>query len=230
MARPRRGAGEWHPPVLTTAIIAAVVATAVWFRVVIRDLPVHVGRQYGFSGRRLLDGRVDSLLSSQLLTRDKFMLLSMVASLAVMLGLYEVLAGSKRAALVAGSGLVAGPLGVTLLLGIGSAAHIEFATRTLSTIDYGASAMTAASGGALVAILGRRWLRAAAVVFVVSGIFVHHQLADWEHLLAFPTGYGVAVLLHGRGPRVARSHPWRGRPAPSTAAPLAGGEAVTSTG
>src|SRR5205085_406540 len=76
----------------------------------------------------------------------------------------------------------------------GSAAHIDFATRTLSTIDYGASAITACAGGALVVMLGRRWLRWGAVVFVLCGLVLHHQLADWEHLVAFSVGTAIATF------------------------------------
>jgi len=183
-------------------MIAGVVSTGIRMHVLGRELPLSMAYRAGFSGRGLLAGRFDTLLTSQLLTRDHFMFTSMILSLAVMLGGYEMLAGSKRAAFVALAGAIAGPGIVTLVLGAGSALHNDFATRTLSTLDYGASAITAAAGGALVATLGRRWLRWGAVVFVVGGVVLHHQMADWEHLVACPVGFGLASLLN-RGSRPA---------------------------
>jgi enterochelin esterase-like enzyme len=90
------------------------------------------------------------------------------------------------------TGAIAGPVVVALVLAAGSALNIGLAARTLSTVDYGASAITAAAGGALVGFLDRRWLRIAAVVFVIGGLLLHHQMADWEHLVAFPLGYAIA--------------------------------------
>src|SRR6202011_3132667 len=97
----------------------------------------------GFSGRALLAGRFHTVVSSQLLTRDGFMLTSIVCSLAIMLGGYELLAGSRPAAIVAVAGAIAGPVVVALVLSAGSGLHMGFASKTLSTLDYGASAVTA---------------------------------------------------------------------------------------
>jgi enterochelin esterase-like enzyme len=36
------------------------------------------------------------------------------------------------------------------------------------------------------------------VLFVLGGLVLHHQLADWEHVVAFPTGYGLARLMQPR--------------------------------
>jgi enterochelin esterase-like enzyme len=183
---------QLHPPVVTVTLIAAVVSTAVRFGVTTHGLPLAVAYRSGYSGRALLAGRLSTVLSSQFLTRDGFMLISIVASLAIMLGGYELLAGSGRAAIVAIAGAVLGPVVVSLALSVGSALSVGFAARALSTLDYGASAITAAGGGAFVAFLGRRWLKWAALIFVIGGLFLHHQLADWEHLIAFPTGFALA--------------------------------------
>jgi enterochelin esterase-like enzyme len=192
MADWRQRIRQVHPPVVSAVIVAAVVATGIRFGVVHHNLPLSVAYRSGFSGRALLAGRFHTVLSSQLLTRDGFMLTSIVASLAVMLGGYEMLAGSRPAAIVAVTGAIAGPVVVALVLSAGSGFHMGFASRTLSTLDYGASAVTAAAGGALVGFLDRRWLRIGAVAFVVGGLLLHHQMADWEHLVAFPLGYAIA--------------------------------------
>ena len=204
VVRATRWFGRHHPPLVTAAIIAAVVSTGVRMRIVGGELPLSTAYRSGFSGHGLLAGRFDTLLTSQLLTRDHFMFASMVVSLAVMLGGYEMLAGSKRAAIVAATGAIAGPGIVTLVLGAGAALHDDFATRTLSTLDYGASAITAAAGGALVATVDRRWLKWGALLFVVGGVVLHRQMADWEHLVACPLGFGIATLLNRESRPVVR--------------------------
>jgi S-formylglutathione hydrolase FrmB len=182
-------------PVVTALSLGAVTATAIRYHVFTHGLPLIAAFRYGFSGRTLLNGDWGRLVSSQLLTRDTFMAVSMLLSLAVMLGLYETIAGSARAALVAVVAGLAAPAVVSATLGLGSALGNGFAGQTLSTIDYGASAVTAGAGGALIASLRWAGLRRAAVVFVVGGIFLHHQLADWEHLVAFPVGYALSRWL-----------------------------------
>jgi enterochelin esterase-like enzyme len=181
-----------HPPIVTAALIGAVAAVAFRLGVMTHGLPLRVAYARGFSGRAVISGRWTTVPTSQLLTRDTFMAVSIVLSLAIMLGLYEAAAGWARAAAVAISSALAGPLVVTAVLGIGSALGIAYASRTLETLDYGASAITAGGGGALVCVLGDRRLRIAAMAFVLGGLLLHHQLADWEHLVAFPLGYGIA--------------------------------------
>lgn len=189
-----------HPPVVTVALIAAVMTTSWRSGSLHGELPLITAFRYGFSGRGLLMGHWSTVATSQFLTRDLFMTVSICLSLAVMLGGYEILAGSRRAALVAGVCGAAGPLLVGGLVSLGSAAGLSFAGRVLSTLDYGASAITAGGGGALVGLIRRRWLTLAAVAFVLGGLALHHQMADWEHLISFPVGYGLSRWL-GR-PRV----------------------------
>jgi S-formylglutathione hydrolase FrmB len=55
-----------------------------------------------------------------------------------------------------------------------------------------------------VAVLGDRRLRILASVWVLGGLVMHHQLADWEHLFSFIVGFGLGALL-GRPTRCARS-------------------------
>ena len=198
-ARPRiarhvdevRRRGRQRLPLVTSFLMAAVLSVAVNQGVVHHDLSLLTTYRYGFQGRSLLDGDWSRLLTSQLLTRDTFMLASILLSLFVMLGVYEVLAGTPRSALVAVVSGIAGPVLVTGALGLGSALGVGFVGRTLSTVDYGASAITAGAGGALVATLGWPRLRQGAVLFLVAGLVLHHQFADWEHLAAFAPAAGV---------------------------------------
>ena len=184
-----------HPPLVTVAAMAAVIGTAIRLHVFSRELPLDVAFRYGFSGRALSMGHWGTLVTSQFLTRDPFMAVSIALSLAFMLGLYETIAGSKRAAIVTMVVAFAGPLLVAGALGIGSSLGIDFASRTLTTLDYGASAVTAGAGGALVAVLGMRRVRWFAIVWVIGGLVLHHQLADWEHVGSFVVGGGLGYAL-----------------------------------
>ncbi len=188
-----------HPPIITVGLIAAVLSTAWRAGVCHGQLPLMSAFRYGFSGRGLLVGHWSSVATSQFLTRDPFMAVSICMSLAFMLGGFEMMAGSRRAALVAIVCGAAGPLVVGGSLALGSALGVSFAGRTLSTLDYGASAITAGGGGALIGLLNRRWLTRLAIVFVLGGLIVHHQMADWEHPVSFAIGYGLSRWL-GRAP------------------------------
>ena len=184
-----------HLPIVTTAAIAAVLVTAFRYRIFSHELALDVALRYGFSGRALSMGHWNTVITSQFLTRDAFMAVSIAASLALMLGVYEMIAGSARALIVMTVAAVAGPLLVAGTLGIGSSLGSPFAAQTLSTLDYGASAVTAGAGGALVSVIGGRRLRWFAIAWVLGGLVLHHQLADWEHLGSFVVGYGLANVL-----------------------------------
>jgi S-formylglutathione hydrolase FrmB len=191
-----------RPPVVTAGLMAVVLAVAFHHGVFGHELSLDVAVRYGLSGRGLQNGDWRALATSQLLTRDGFMATSIAVSLLVMLGAYEAVVGHLRAAMVAIVGAVSGPLLTAAAAGVGSALGNHWAAAALSTLDYGASAITAAAGGALVAVLGHRKLRILAVVWVIGGLVLHHQLADWEHLFSFTVGYGLGLVL-GR-PRSAR--------------------------
>jgi enterochelin esterase-like enzyme len=182
------------PPLVTMALIGVVLAVAVELGVFRHELPLTIAFRYGYSGRGLLSGNWQSVLTSQLLTRDAFMATSIAVSLLIMVGPYELLAGTRRTLVVVVTSMLAGPLVVTAVLAFGSGRNISFASQALSTLDYGASAITAGGGGALVAVLDNRRLRLGAVTFVLGGLVLHHQLADWQHLVAFPVGYALGRL------------------------------------
>jgi predicted esterase len=207
MAEPARGG--WHLPYVTATLVAAVTATAIRFGVLHHELPLVIAYRYGFSGRALISGQWGTVLTSVVLTRNWFMTASIVVSLAVMLGGYEVRVGSARAGAVALASAVIAPVAVGAGLGVGSALGTGFAQRAVSTLDFGASTVTAGGGGALVADLGVRRLRAAAALFLLVGLVAHHQMADWEHLVAAPLGYGMA---HGFARRAAATRRLGRRP------------------
>ena len=211
-----------HAPIVTVVAIVAVLATAVHNSVFHHELALDVAFRYGFSGRAIAMGHWATVATSQLLTRDPFMAISIVLSLALMLGVYEMVAGWWRALVVTIVCALAGPLIVAAGLGIGAVLGNGFAGRTLSTLDYGASAVTAGAGGALVAVLAMRRLRWFAIFWVVVGLVAHHQLADWEHLVSFTTGYGLGRLLGAPAVDAARRAAGRARAHALVAAGLAG--------
>jgi enterochelin esterase-like enzyme len=191
----RAGVRRLHWPVLTAAVTGAVLFTAVHFGVFTHGLPSTTSYARGFSPHGLEHGHWTKVLSSLLLTRDSFMAASMCLSLVILAGLYEMMAGTFRAVIVAAASVVAGPVGASALAALGSFLGWDVATRALSTIDYGASTICAGLGGALVALLGRRWLTVAAFAFVLSGLALHHQIADWQHLVCMPLGFVLGRSL-----------------------------------
>ncbi|HEX6475833.1 MAG TPA: alpha/beta hydrolase-fold protein [Acidimicrobiales bacterium] len=201
---PRRRRALWptgfriHPPVITILIISTIVATAWRTGVFHHNLGLTTEYQYAYSGRQIQAGHWSTLFTNQLLTRNTFMCLSICLSVLVFVGFYEALAGSVRAIVVIVVTGIVGPLGVEAALGLGNVLGSTWAANTLSTLDFGASAITAGGAGAVVALLRWRWLRIIALLIVLSGLPLHHQLADWEHLISFTFGFGLGLIL---GPR-----------------------------
>jgi hypothetical protein len=56
----------------------------------------------------------------------------------------------------------------------------------------------AAGLGALVGFVGDRRLTRLAVTLAVGGLLVHHQMADWGHVVALPLGYAIARVHSSR--------------------------------
>ena len=65
-----------HLPIVTTAAIAAVLVTAFRYRIFSHELALDVALRYGFSGRALSMGHWNTVITSQFLTRDAFMAVS----------------------------------------------------------------------------------------------------------------------------------------------------------
>lgn len=178
------GHGRRHP-VAAVAAAGVVIVVAVLTRPLAATLPLETAARWGWSADLVRRGDWWRLVTALPLTRDPFMLASMVLSLLVAVGVLERLAGWRRAAVTVTGGAIAGYLGVTaivlVLRGLGLAAAGSWA----QTLDYGASAGVAACAGAVAGLLHERVVTVALATVVAGGLVLHHQIADWEHAFAF---------------------------------------------
>ena len=196
-------AARARPPVLTIGLVAAVAASFARLQHG-GQLPSLEFLREAFFPRALVSGEWGRIATATLLCRDVFMCVSICVSLLVAFGAYEVLAGHLRAAAVLAGGAVLGPASVTAGLGLLQAVGVGWAAQPMGTLDIGASAVVAAASGAIAGVVRRRPLTAALVAFVAGGVLVHHQLADWEHLLVLPSGYGWGRLTGAAAPPTER--------------------------
>ena len=172
---------------LAGAILSASVSTgSLW-----HELPARFAGRGSFGWPALEAGRWWTLASSLLLTRDTFMALTMALAVAAGLGLYERRAGPGRALAVALVGHVTGSVVVALAAGALGRTGWPVAVRAAANLDYGASMVVAAALGAIASRSGDRRLVRLAIVGPPVVLLLHHQLADWAHLVACPAGYLV---------------------------------------
>ena len=183
-----------RPPIITLALVVVIAST--WVRLEVGgQLPTTRFIGGAFSARAVIDGRFSTLVTSALLCRDIFMVISICISLLVTMGTYEVVAGHLRATCLAVFAVAVGPLSILAGLGALDLLGSHWAEGRLDTMDIGASAIVAASSGALAALARYRPLTVGLVLFLLGGLLVHHQLADWEHVLIFPWGYLIGRVF-----------------------------------
>ncbi|MFN8035292.1 MAG: hypothetical protein U0V73_05105 [Acidimicrobiia bacterium] len=176
-------------PYVALGLAAVVVATAFATGVFAHELPLSTAGPGSFGWPALRAGRWWTVLSSFALTRNWFMAVTMPLALFVAVAPYERRAGHRRAFTVVALGHVTG----SVVVALGSAglgwSGVPFLVRAAQNLDYGGSMAVAAACGALASRLGDRRLRWAVLAFVVLGVPVHHQMADWGHLVAAPAGF-----------------------------------------
>jgi hypothetical protein len=173
--------------VLALCIVAVALATGV-FR---HELTPRLAGDASFGWPALSAGHWWSLLTSLLLTRNWFMAVTMPLAVAGALGVYEVKAGSARALVVAVLGHVTGSVVVALGAGAAGTTGDAILVRAAQNLDYGASMVVAAALGAIASRSNNRRFRLLCVVGVILLVPAHHQMADWAHLIAMPTGYFI---------------------------------------
>ena len=167
-------------------LAAGVVTGSLW-----HELPARFAGRGSFGWPALEAGRWWTLASSLLLTRNTFMAVTMALAVAAGLGLYERRAGPGRALAVALVGHVTGSVVVALGAGALGRTGWPVAERAAANLDYGASMVVAAALGAMASRSGDRRLLRLALFGPPLVLLLHHQLADWAHLVACPAGYLV---------------------------------------
>jgi len=174
-------------PALSAAILAAALATGVFGH----ELRSSVAGWGSFGWPALAAGRWWTLATSLVLSRNLFMAVTMVPAVLLALGAYERRAGWGRALAVAGIGHVTASVAVALGAGLLGATGQPVLVRAAQNLDYGASMVVAAALGALASRTGDRRFRRACFIGVVVLVPLHHNIADWSHLVALPTGFVV---------------------------------------
>lgn len=190
-SEPFRASRPADPPFpwVAMGLALAVVATAFVTGTFVRGISDHSGSTGGFGWPSMLAGRWWTLGSSFLLSRNWFMAATMPLALLAAVVPYERRAGHGRALVVTVLGHVTGSVIVALASGaLGWTGRPVF-VRAAQNIDYGGSMAIAAVLGALASrVESRRW-RVLAFVGVVLALALHHQMADWGHMVALPFGY-----------------------------------------
>jgi enterochelin esterase-like enzyme/membrane associated rhomboid family serine protease len=178
-------------PWLAVGLAGAVVAASLVTGSLWHELPARFAGGGSFGWPALEAGRWWTLGSSLLLTRDTFMALTMALAVAVALGVYERRVGPGRTLAVALVGHVTGSVVVALGAGALGRTGWPVAERAAANLDYGASMVVAAALGAVASRSGDRRLVRLAILGPAVVLLLHHQLADWAHLVACPAGYLV---------------------------------------
>lgn len=176
-------------PWVALALAASVVATAVVAGVLTHELSDRVGNAAGFGWPALEAGRWWTVGSSFLLTRNWFMAVTMPSAIFGVLAPYERRAGHARTFAIAVLGHVTGSVLVAIACGFLGWSNIPAFVRAAQNLDYGGSMVVAAGLGALASRVGNRRLVTIAFVGVVLLVPLHHQMADWGHLVALPVGF-----------------------------------------
>jgi len=177
-------------PYVALIVIVAIVGATMLSHPLTGALPATTTADWGWSAQTAADGHLIRVLTAIPLTRNPFMLTSMCLSLAVAVGGLELLAGHRRALATLVGGAVFGYAAITAAvfllrqIGVGDPSWAM-------TVDYGASAGIAASAAAIAALLNVRTVTIGALVFILGGLVLHHQIADWEHLLSFSASFAI---------------------------------------
>jgi hypothetical protein len=193
-------------------------------------------RDVGASVDAVEDGKVLRLLSSGLVVDGGLPLLQVLV-LAAIVALVISREGAMRWWAAALAGHILSAVIAYLLILVAAALGSGSADMTSARLDYGISAVLAASVGALLvssfagmrgargghpATSADRWIAAGCVLSLAVWIPVSIGWLDVEHVLAFLLGAGAMALLYrrdaGRGSTARRDQASRARPAKSGSA------------
>lgn len=170
-------------PLVTCVFVALVVALAAVDGALTRGRTSAAVLRRWSSTAVTVPARPWRVLTSIPLTSGVRMTAGMALVIVVLFGLAERFVG-WRTALVAG---VAGSVVATLVCDV---ALVASASAAAHTLDFGPSAVTAGAAGALARAIPVPLAVVLAVV-TLNGVVIHHQLPDWEHVVAFTVGLGT---------------------------------------
>ncbi len=161
-----------------------------------------VNEELSWSAQQILDGHLWRAVTAIVLTRDVFMIGSLLITTGIYLWLLERLTNWPVALAAWALGAIWGFLGTTIILWACSTAGWDLATSALGTSDYGPSGGTAALAALVVVLLRHRLVTIASIVVLLVGSALHHQVADVEHIISFTTVLllGPIVLSWSRWP------------------------------
>ena len=178
-------------PWVAVALAGSVLVTAVATGVFAHELSPVVAGRGSFGWPALRAGRWWTLGTSFVLTRNWFMAATMPVCLFLAVSLYERRAGHVRAFWAAAAGHVTGSAIVAVGAGALGWSGQPLLVRAAQNMDYGASMSIAAALGALASRTGDRRFRILVFAVALLALPLHHQMADWGHIVAVPTGYAI---------------------------------------
>ena len=202
LGRDRTPDVPWVAIVLSGTIFATAIATGAPGR----EIPANLGHRWSTGWPALEQGRWWTLATSFLLTRDWFMAVTMPICLGVPLALYERRAGHAAALAVTFVGHAVGTVVLSVAFAPLASTGVPMLVKAANNLDYGGSMAIAAACGALASRLRDHRFTVAVVGITLIALPLHHQMADWGHLVAVPLGFAtdrVAGLLAQTRPRVA---------------------------
>ena len=165
------------------------------------QLRASVNQDLSWSAQQVLDGQVWRTVTATVLTRDVFMIGSLLVTTCTYLWLLERMTNTWVALAMWVAGGIWGYLGTTIFLWAASTAGWGLATTTLATSDFGPSAGTAAVAAQVVVLLRHRLVTIASIIVLLVGSALHGQVADVEHIISFTTVLLLAPLALRRAHR-----------------------------
>ncbi len=198
--------------VVATMLVLGLVTQSLWSP--LRDRALLDAVAYGLPAFQA--GRWWTPVSGAFFALVPVQYLPVAGGALLLLGWSELRLGTRRVAVAALAGHLAGVLGAALLLLLLSQTTWAWADRTATVLDVGFSAGALGAVAAASATLVPPWrgrLRLVLSLYAVLALLYVGLLWDLEHLLAITVGLFLGPLLLGRRPRpelpTFTRHEWR---------------------
>ncbi len=187
----------------TLVIVAAILIVTTVTGSILRPLTEEQYRVWGYGFDTLERWRWQALILTMFQVSRPYVVLTVSATLLLMLGACEYILGTWRAMLVFTVSHVVGYVGADLVLRALLVAGANSIIPLTQQYDVGASAAAFGAAGAVLPFLPsrmRKILFALIVMYLVIFLLTSRAIWDIEHLLAFPIGLLMGLLfLRKRG-------------------------------